>query len=230
MNYITISKWCENWLKEDFKREVSFAPNGIDLSLFKYRERDFNSNKIRILVEGNSKDHYKNVDESFEIVNSLDKDKFEIWYLSYNGAPKEWYKVDRFLNKVPHDEVGGVYSQCDILIKSSLLESFSYPPLEMMATGGISIVAPNSGNVEYLKHGENCLLYEQGNIQNAIEMIRMACENKELRGKLIENGLEIAKKREWGKLIEEILSLYGFEDIKIDNYGDRHEKKSIEMV
>lgn len=55
--------------------------------------------------------------------------------------------------------MGEVYASCDILIKTSLLESFSYPPLEMMATGGIAIVLPNDGNVEYLKDGENCLLY-----------------------------------------------------------------------
>ena len=41
-----------------------------------------------------------------------------------------------------------IYSECDILLKSSWLESFSYPPLEMMATGGYCIVAPNDGNKE----------------------------------------------------------------------------------
>ncbi|MFR3431543.1 MAG: hypothetical protein ACLTTH_16335 [Holdemanella porci] len=33
-------------------------------------------------------------------------------------------------------EVQKVYADCDILLKTSLLESFSYPPIEMMATGG----------------------------------------------------------------------------------------------
>ena len=34
--------------------------------------------------------------ESFKITNQLDRDKFEVWYLSYNAEPKEWYKVDKF--------------------------------------------------------------------------------------------------------------------------------------
>ena len=92
------------------------------------------------MVEGNSADYYKNVDESFKIVDKLDKNKYEINFLSYQGKPKDWYYVDNFMHKVPFDEVGKVYSNCDILIKSSILESFSYPPLEMMATGGIVIV------------------------------------------------------------------------------------------
>lgn len=227
MNYITISKWCENWLKDDFNREVTYTPNGIDLSLFRFRERNFGKEKIRILVEGNSKDHYKNVDESFEIVNLLDKDKFEIWYLSYSGTPKEWYRVDKFLNKVPYDEVGEVYSQCDILIKSSLLESFSYPPLEMMATGGISIVAPNAGNIEYLKHNENCLLYEQGNVRNAVEMIHMVCNDSRLRERLISSGIATAKERDWNNIEEDVLALYDFAVQKIELNGEHYEKQTV---
>ena len=54
----------------------------------------------------------------------------KIHYLSYEKEPKSWYKVDKFYHKVPHDEVGKIYNECDILIKTSILESFSYPPLE----------------------------------------------------------------------------------------------------
>ena len=93
-----------------------------------------------MLVEGNSDDYYKNVDESFHITNQLPADRFEVWYMSYQGKPKDWYRVDRFLHKVPYSQVPDVYRQCHILIKSSILESFSYPPLEMMATGGCVVV------------------------------------------------------------------------------------------
>ena len=122
VEYITISKICEKWLWKKYKK------------------------KIRILVEGDSSSFYKNVDESFKIIEKLDKNKFEIWYLSYNGKPKDWYKIDKFINKLPHDKVNKIYEECDILLKSSRLESFSYPPLEMMATGGYCIVVPNEGN------------------------------------------------------------------------------------
>lgn len=89
-----------------------------------------------------------------------------------------------------------------------MLESFSYPPLEMMATGGISVVAPNEGNKEYLKDEENCLLYELGNIEMAVEQIERIRNDKELREKLIKGGLETAKQREWKNIEKEILDLY----------------------
>ena len=207
VKYLTISKWCENWLKNDYFKECKFAPNGINIKQFPFKERKFDR-KIKILVEGNSEDYYKNVDESFKIVEKLDKEKFEINFLSYQGKPKDWYYVDNFMHKIPHDEVGKVYADCDILIKSSILESFSYPPLEMMATGGLVVVVPNEGNVEYLKDEYNCLFYQQGNIEHAIEQINRIVNDKELREKLVKNGLATANEREWTAIENDIINLY----------------------
>lgn len=207
VKYLTISKWCQNWLKSDFDTDSLYAPNGIDLNMFPYKERKFKG-KIKILIEGDSKSYYKNVDEAFKITNKLDKAKFEISYLSYNGVAKEWYKFDKQFNKIPHEEVYKIYQECDILLKTSILESFSYPPLEMMATGGLNVVVPNGGNVEFLKDKENCLMYEQGNIDDAIEKIKLIVSDKKLRDKLIKNGLVTAKSREWKKIEKEILNLY----------------------
>jgi len=207
VDYITISKWCERWLKEDFGNDVKYAPNGIDLSIFEFKKRNFDG-KIKILIEGNCKDYYKNVDESFRIVEKLDKDKYEINYLSYEKEPKDWYRVDNFYHKVPHSEVGKIYQESDILIKTSILESFSYPPLEMMATGGLVVVVPNDGNSEYLVDGENCLLYEQGDINSAVSKIERIVSDKKLREKLVNGGLTTAKKYEWSKIEHDIVSLY----------------------
>lgn len=208
VEYITISKWCKNWLEKDFGQKVKFAPNGIDIDYFEFRKRDFGKGKIKILVEGNSKDYYKNVDESFKIVEKLDKNKFEIIYLSYNGEPKSWYRVDKFYHKVPHSEVGKIYGECDILLKTSILESFSYPPLEMMATGGYVVAVPNEGNREYLKDGENCLFYKQGDIDEAVEKIEKIVKDEKLREKLAKNGRKTAEERDWKKVEKEILKLY----------------------
>lgn len=207
IKYLTISKWCQNWLKEDFDKDSLYAPNGIDLNKFEFIKRKQNQ-KIKILVEGNSDDYYKNVDESFKIVEKLDKEKYEIHFLSYQGEPKKWYYVDKFYHQVPYDQVSKIYQECDILIKSSILESFSYPPLEMMATGGVVVVAPNEGNIEYLKDEENCLFYELGNIEDAVSKIEKLSNDQKLKEKLIKNGLETAKGRDWKNIEREVLALY----------------------
>jgi glycosyltransferase involved in cell wall biosynthesis len=203
---ITISKWCQNWLKADFNRNAKYAPNGIDLENFNYRQRNFNKGKIRILIEGDSMSEYKCVDESFNIANQLDKTKFEIVYLSYNSQPKEWYKVDETHLKIPHKKVASIYYSCDILIKSSRLESFSYPPLEMMASGGFVVVAPNEGNLEYLKDGENCLFYDRGSTESALLAVDRILKDFDLRKKLYIAGLETARSYRWNS--KRIIELY----------------------
>lgn len=207
VQYLTVSKWCQNWLKDDFNVDAKYIPNGIDLSIFPYKKRKF-SNKIKILIEGDSASYYKNVDESFRITNQLDKSKYEIIYLSYNAEQKEWYSVDKSYNKIDHNKVYKIYQEADILLKSSFLESFSYPPLEMMATGGVSIVVPNEGNAEYLKDEENCLLYQRGNLEEAIEKIERIRTDKKLREKLIENGIKTANERDWSKIEGALVELY----------------------
>ena len=208
VEYITISKWCENWLWKKYRKISRYAHNGIDLNEFNQHRREFSEKKIRILVEGDSSSFYKNVDESFKIIEKLDKNKFEIWYLSYNGKPKDWYKIDKFINKLPHEKVNKIYEECDILLKSSWLESFSYPPLEMMATGGYCIVVPNEGNKEYLIDGQNCLFYKLGDLDSAMNNIKRLIADTQLQNHLYKYGLETAKKRNWKNFQNEIINLY----------------------
>ena len=44
--------------------------------------------------------------------------------MSYNAEPKDWYRVDKFLHKVPFDQVADVYNQCDISVKDKLSGKF----------------------------------------------------------------------------------------------------------
>ena len=208
IKYITISRWCQNWLKEKYHKESAYAPNGIAPDRFCSSERTFHG-KIRILIEGDCAVDYKRVDESFAITNQLDPEQYEVWYMSYNETPKTWYRYDKFLHRVAYADVPEVYRQCDILLKSSILESFSYPPLEMMASGGFVVVVPNGGNTEYLKDGYNCLFYESGNMQAAISCIDRIRQDAALRRTLSAGAKETVAGRDWDKIAPAILALYG---------------------
>lgn len=206
--FITISKWCQSWLKKQYDQDALWAYNGVDTKQFYPKKREM-KNKIRILIEGDCQAAHKNVDESFEIVKRLDPERFEIWYMSYNATPKSWYRIDRFFHRIPYEEVADVYRQCDILLKTSLLESFSYPPLEMMATGGFVVALYNDGNREYLKDGQNVLVYEQGHIDQAVDCIERIVHDEKLREHLYQNGILCAQNRDWSCINQQILSLYG---------------------
>ena len=207
LKYVTVSKWCQGWLKDKYKQDATYIPNGIVSERFYSKERDF-KDKVRILIEGDCSVPYKGVDESFQITNQLNPEEYEVWYMSYNANPKEWYRYDKFLHRVDYDKVPDVYRECDIILKSSTFESFSYPPLEMMATGGFAVVTPNNGNVEYLKDGYNCLFYESGNIEQAISCIERIREDEELRKTLSAGAKATVEQRDWARIEKDILEIY----------------------
>lgn len=207
--FFTVSKWCQQWLKAEHNQDAIIVPNGIDQKIF-YPDKPVvpKEKKIRILIEGNTIDNYKNVDEAFKIIELLPKDDYEVWYISYGGGPKKWYRYDKFFEKVPYFEMRKYYSSCDILLKTSKLESFSYPPLEMMACGGVSVVARNEGNMEYLVDGYNSLLYEVGNINEAVDKIKLVAKDANLRDKLIENGFKTVRSRNWNNSMKKLKDFF----------------------
>ncbi|MFW5719736.1 MAG: glycosyltransferase [Candidatus Dojkabacteria bacterium] len=205
--YLTISLWCQGWLKHEFNKESKFCPNGLDLDMFPFVEKDF-TGEITILIEGNSQDVHKNTDESFRIANKLDRSRFKIWYLSYDKKPKTWYLYDKFYHQVPYSEVGKIYQEAHILLKSSTLESFSYPPLEMMATGGVAIIAGNKGNAVYALHESNCLIYEAGDETTALSHIDKVVGDCAFRKKLIDCGRKTAEEYAWKSIEADIINLY----------------------
>lgn len=206
IQFVTISPWCVEWLRDNFNQKARYAPNGISLDLFPVAKRKYN-NKIKILIEGNHKDPLKNIDEAFRIANALDRDRYSISYLSYNSQPKKEYQVDANYNKINPDKVGLVYQKHHILLKTSLLESFSYPPLEMMATGGQVVAIKNEGNAEYLNN-DNSLIIKNGHIKNSVNTIERLVSDSELQNRLRNNGLMTVKKYDWSRLVDQILSLY----------------------
>ncbi len=92
------------WLEEEFGQTSVYAPNGLEIERFP-EHKEVWMGKIRILVEGDfTQADYKNVDESFEIIETLDPKSMEVWYMSYNAEPKETYRVDKFFNRVPYEK------------------------------------------------------------------------------------------------------------------------------
>lgn len=208
MRYIAISRWIQSWLRDTYHQNAAYVPNGIDLDRFSEKPRQFDKAKITLLIEGCCENEYKNVDESFQIAGRLDKSRFHIQYLTGTGYVKKEYRYDELFQKVPHEQVGAVYAGADILLKTSTLEGFSLPPLEMMATGGVVVAVQNEGNAEYMEHEKNCLLYPQGDLEEAVRQIYRILEDGALCERLIDNGLKTAQGRDWEQIEPQILSLY----------------------
>jgi glycosyltransferase involved in cell wall biosynthesis len=131
-----------------------------------------------------------------------------VWCVSASGRPETDWKCDKFFTKVPFGKMRHIYSSCDILLKMSRVESFAYPPLEMMACGGTAVVGKVTGIEEYIVNGYNALVVDQGDIQGAHNALKILIEDEKLRNELIENGKKTAEKFRWDPSIDLLENIF----------------------
>jgi O-antigen biosynthesis protein len=206
VEYLTMANWIKKWLKKEFKIDASYVPNGLDGDIFKpVTPIKPKGKKLRVLLEGPIDIPFKGMREAFKVINNLD---CEVWAISSSGKPQSTWRCDRFFEKVNQKDMAEIYSSCDILLKMSTVESFAYPPLEMMACGGVSVIKEVSGIEEYAQDSVNCLIIKD--IKEAKTAIKKLISDKKLLNKLRKSGLETAAKFSWEKsidILENIISI-----------------------
>lgn len=198
--WLTMAEWIKNWLDMEFHKKAFVIRNGIDPQLI-YRTKPLKpkKNKLRVLVEGSSLIPLKGVRKSFEILKNID---CEVWYVSSMGKPEKDWKYDLFFENVPQDQMGQIYSSCDILLKMSEVESFCLPALEMMACGGVPIVARVNGIEEFLDDGINGYIVEQGDLITPEHIINSLQNNPSLLEQLKKNAMKTATAWNWDYSID----------------------------
>ena len=98
-----------------------------------------------------------------------------------------------------------LYNLSEIFVYPSFFEGFGFPPLEAMACGIPTIVSSNSSLPEVV--GKAALMVDVANIDELAWSMEIALSDKELRKRLIENGLKQAKKFSWHKCAQETLKV-----------------------
>ena len=181
-------------------------PNGIDAHRFHdVKPLEPKGRKLRILMEGPIVIPFKGMAEAAAAL--ADCADCEIWIVSSAGRPQPGWRCDRFFEAVPYAEMAAIYASCDILLKMSRVESFSYPPLEMMATGGSVVVRKVTGLEEYAVDEENCLIVSD--VASARKAIRRLIDDPALRARLGAAGREAADGMGWERSMPSLLRAVG---------------------
>lgn len=205
--FITIAKWLQKFLKDNFNKDSHYVPNGINIDIF-HPDTPLEpkpKNKKRILLEGAINLPFKGMEEAFAVVQNMD---CEVWCVSYDGKPEPEWHCDRFFEKVPMEQMRHIYSSCDILLKLSKVEGFFGPPLEMMACGGVPIVAKVTGYDEYIVDGYNALVTKPGNIPKTKKLLQKLIDDKKLYNLLKSNSKKTADKMGWSTTANIIKKYY----------------------
>jgi glycogen(starch) synthase len=110
----------------------------------------------------------------------------------------------------PRDELAGAYAAADAVLFPVLWEEpWGLVPLESMAVGTAVVATGAGGSGEYLRDGENCVIFEPrddpGALARAVEGL---ARDRALRARLRDGGLETAARfdeRSFNAAVEEKL-------------------------
>ncbi|MFM7413857.1 MAG: glycosyltransferase family 4 protein, partial [Planctomycetota bacterium] len=226
LEYVSMSGWICRRLRQEFCQPCGYIGNGLDPA--KYAAAiplEPRGPKVRILLEGPTVIPFKGMDDAAAAVRSFDD--CEVWIVSAAGGPKPGWRCDRFFEAVPHEQMAAIYASCDILLKMSRVESFSYPPLEMMATGGGVVVRDVTGLDEYAVDGKNCLIVSD--VAAARSAVRRLVDDAALRRALGADGRATAARMTWDRSLPALLSIVaaGFQP---PAHGPRPEPTSAEAT
>jgi glycosyltransferase involved in cell wall biosynthesis len=205
---IVISKF--NVIQE---KVLVYPSGGIDRSLFKPSERILHRQQLKIddcfvlgfvsrISHGKGWDIFVDAFDAFTKVYPMIKVKAVI-----AGAGEETEQLQQlikkrnqmdnvlYLGEVKHAELPQIFNLFDVFVFSTMLsESLGLVGLEAMSCG-VPVIASNlAGIKEYVKEGQNGLLFETGNaedlLQKIIQFYTFPRENKEV---FINEGIETAK-------------------------------------
>lgn len=98
-----------------------------------------------------------------------------------------------FLGHRGRDELKPAYAASDVVVfPVDWEEPWGLVPLEAMARGRPVVATGRGGSGEYLRDGENCLLFEAGDAEGLAQVLHRLAENPTLRDRLRDGGLATA--------------------------------------
>ena len=95
---------------------------------------------------------------------------------------------------VPHDELQRLYARAAVVVCPSRREGFGVACLEAMAHGRPVVATGRGGSGEYLRDGENALLFEAGDPDALAAAVDRLADDRDLRQRLLAGGLATAER------------------------------------
>jgi glycosyltransferase involved in cell wall biosynthesis len=207
---LAVSHWLADFVRDlRGNSRVSVIGNGVDLSRFypnpTPRER------FRLLIEGNFPNPKKNVLDAIEIASRVRQhESVEVWALGQH-LMSAGSLVDRVFENPAQDTIPWIYQQCDLLIKTPVMEGFGLPQLEAMACGCVPATYSSGGVLDFCRHNENSLVAGVGNLPLMVWNIRRFLRDPGLRSRLQANAVATARSRPWSRVAEHLESIFGEE-------------------
>ena len=191
--------------------KVTIVGVGVDLSIFHPRigDRLVVSQGKPIVMTIIRRLKYKGGDIALRALNLINKEQPIHAVLVGEGSALDKYlkevKPEFTYTKftyVDDETLAKLYSSSDVFIFTSYREGFGLPPLEAMASGTAVVTTDCGGNRDYAIDGYNSFVVPPGDPVAVTKAVLHILRDSKLRERLIEGGLETAKKWTWDKVVD----------------------------
>jgi len=197
-------------LKHNRDAKVTVTGVGVDLNTFYPRNvkiHDSQGKPIVMAIIRNAR--FKGGEVALKSLNIINKElpvhvilvgrSTVIKKLFSKIKPEFTYSV---FESVDDESLAKLYSSSDVFIFTSYRESFGLPPLEAMACGAAVVTTDCGGNIDYAVDGYNSLVVPPGNPEAIARATLRVLKDDKLKEKLIEGGIETAKRWTWDKVTD----------------------------
>jgi glycosyltransferase involved in cell wall biosynthesis len=114
----------------------------------------------------------------------------------------------RFIGRVPHDQVPGLYDSADVYLTTPNIDCMPGSILECFASG-IPVVATNAGGIPYIAENERtALLVDIDDHQALAERVFRLLEDEDLVVRLTTNAREEVKRYDWFRVRDQWIAAY----------------------
>jgi glycosyltransferase involved in cell wall biosynthesis len=201
-----------------FRPDLTLIPNGVDLSRYRFRERQ---PPLRHLVWLRAFHAIYNPVMAVEVLaelrrehemkltmigpdkgdGSLEQVKSEVRRLNLEGRV-------RLPGAVPKAAVPNALNSGDIFLNTSHFDNTPVSVIEAMACG-LPVVTTNVGGIPYLlEHGKTALLVQPGNVAEMAAAVTRLVTKPDLAAQLSANGRKLAESFDWYVVLPQWLKLF----------------------
>jgi len=107
---------------------------------------------------------------------------------------------------VPENDLVALYNGADLFVYPSLYEGFGLPVLEAMACG-TPVITSTSGSLPEVA-GESAVFVDPNDTEALVNAIEQVLTDRDLRQRLVEQGLRHVSKFSWERAAREVLKIY----------------------
>lgn len=175
-----------NFLKHFATARVGVLPFGMNDMFVKSKDKI--NQKIVFSVVGNisALKNQMAIVRTFTNLSAEEKEISECWIIGRDGGKK--YKEELVSNveeknyiklcgEYTREEMQRAYSEIDVVICTSKEETMSMTIVEGMMNAKICITNTNTGIAEYIQNGVNGFIYEEGNENHLLEIVKYIINN-----------------------------------------------------